>query len=202
MPWNLASRDPCLSPTGRGGRRPRRQVSSCLVEALGQICFPTAAAAAVSPRPRSGRGSARAGLAPPSPSPPSAHRCPDLCSQVLSGTRVPTQGLPFFGRGSGRIASPAQRERPPTEGRRERVRSRRPGAPLTQPPVGSSLPRSLFAGPERDSRPDTGAPILRPRQRPYRLARAAGEGLRAQAWRPPHPAPRRLIVTQIFVRRS
>ena len=35
--------------------------------------------------------------------------------------------------------------------------------------------RSLFAGCERESRPDTGTPILRPRQRPYRLARAAGE---------------------------
>jgi UDP-glucuronate decarboxylase len=51
--------------------------------------------------------------------------------------------------------------------------------PFPKPPPrrGSSLPRSLFAGPERDSRPDTGTPILRPRQRPYRLARAAGEHL-------------------------
>ena len=30
---------------------------------------------------------------------------PDLCSHVLSGTSVPTQGLLLFGRGSGRIAS-------------------------------------------------------------------------------------------------
>jgi hypothetical protein len=56
------------------------------------------------------------------------HRYPD--SHVLSGTRVPTQGLLLFGRGSGRIASPAQRERPPTAGRRVRVR---PG--LNDPPL-------------------------------------------------------------------
>jgi len=37
------------------------------------------------------------------------------------------------------------------------------------------FPRSLFARPERDSRFDTGTPTRRPRQRPYRLARAAGE---------------------------
>ena len=58
-----------------------------------------------------------------------------------------------------------------------RVRSRRQrrSFPKPSPRRGSSLPRSLFAGRERDSRPDTGTPILRPRQRPYRLARAAGE---------------------------
>jgi len=39
----------------------------------------------------------------------------------------------------------------------------------------SSLPRALFARPERDERFDTGTPTLRPRQRPYRLSRAAGE---------------------------
>ena len=67
------------------------------------------------------------------PLPVGAHRYPDLCSQVLSGTRVPTQELPFFGRGSGRIASPAQRERPPTEGRRERVRAHGTPAPCLKP---------------------------------------------------------------------
>ena len=53
------------------------------------------------------------------PLPVGAHRYPDLCSQVLSGTRVPTQGLPFFGRGSGRIASPAS-----AGGRRPKVGGR------------------------------------------------------------------------------
>jgi hypothetical protein len=50
--------------------------------------------------------------------------------------------------------------------------------PKPSPRRGSSLPRSLFAGRERDSRPETGTPILRPRQRPYRLARASGRGRR------------------------
>jgi hypothetical protein len=37
-----------------------------------------------------------------------AHRYPNFCSHFWSVTRVSTQGLLFFGRGSGRIASPAQ----------------------------------------------------------------------------------------------
>jgi len=88
------------------------------------------------------------------PLPVGAHRYPDLCSQVLSGTRVPTQELPFFGRGSGRIASPAQRERPPTEGRRERVPRARNGgsvlealSPLTRRAARAGLPlRSASRG--------------------------------------------------------
>ena len=88
------------------------------------------------------------------PLPVGAHRYPDLCSQVLSGTRVPTQELPFFGRGSGRIASPAQRERPPTEGRRERVpRARNASSvlealsPLTRRAARAGLPlRSASRG--------------------------------------------------------
>ena len=63
-----------------------------------------------------------------------AHRCPDPCSHAVSGTRVPTQGLPFFGRGGGRIASPAQRERPPTEGRRVRGSATRESAPHPRTP--------------------------------------------------------------------
>jgi len=48
---------------------------------------------------------------------------PDLVRQVLSGTRVPTQELPFFGRGSGRIASPAhgRGRRPKVGGRGSRA---------------------------------------------------------------------------------
>ena len=37
------------------------------------------------------------------------------------------------------------------------------------------FPRSLFARPERDERPNTGTPTLRPRQRPYRLAARRAE---------------------------
>jgi hypothetical protein len=39
----------------------------------------------------------------------------------------------FFGCGSGRVASPAQRERPPTEGRRVRVRAHGTPVPCLKP---------------------------------------------------------------------
>jgi hypothetical protein len=87
---------------------------------------------------------------------PTAHGYPDLCSQVLSGTRAPTQGLPFFGRSSGRIASPAQRERPPTEGRRERVRAHGTPAPCLKPclpsPGALRAPASPRCAPLRGAR--------------------------------------------------
>ena len=67
----------------------------------------------------------------PSPSP--AHRYPNLCSHFWSVTGVSTQGLLFFGRGSGRIASPAQRERPPAEGRRVRASAQVAQAPCSKP---------------------------------------------------------------------
>jgi hypothetical protein len=58
---------------------------------------------------------------------------PNLCSHFWSATRVSTQGPLLFGRGSGRIASPAQRERPPTEGRRVRASAPAAQAPCSKP---------------------------------------------------------------------
>jgi hypothetical protein len=63
----------------------------------------------------------------------SAHHYPDLCSHFWSVTRVLSQGLLFFGRSSGHIASPAQRERPPTEGRRVRASAHVAQAPRSKP---------------------------------------------------------------------
>jgi hypothetical protein len=62
-----------------------------------------------------------------------ARHYPNLCSHFWSATRVSTQGLLVFGRGSGRIASPAQRERPPTEGRRVRASAPAAQAPCSKP---------------------------------------------------------------------
>ena len=69
----------------------------------------------------------------PHPVPLYAHPYPNLCSHFWSVTRVSTQGLLFFGRGSGRIASPAQRERPTTEGRRVRASAHVAQAPCSKP---------------------------------------------------------------------
>jgi hypothetical protein len=57
------------------------------------------------------RATATTGELQPHPQPLSgtAHRYPNLGSHFWSVTRVSTQGLLFFGRGSGRIASPAAR---------------------------------------------------------------------------------------------
>jgi hypothetical protein len=52
---------------------------------------------------------------------------------LWSVTRVSRQGLLFFGRGSGHIASPAQRERPPTEGRRVRAIAHVAQTPCSKP---------------------------------------------------------------------
>ena len=69
----------------------------------------------------------------PHPVPLYAHPYPNLCSHFWSVTRVSTQALLFFGRGSGRIASPAQRERTTTEGRRVRASAHGTKAPCSKP---------------------------------------------------------------------
>ena len=186
------SPDPCLSPTGRGRRRPRDLDPRPLP--TWRTPYPTligirwpASESRRTPPPRPakrgegwGEGRRQAGPLIPTFSPadrgegvtalsvkprsmpmlrilsPTAHGYPDLRSQVVSGTRIPRQGLPFFGRSSGRIASPAQRERPPTEGRRERVRAHGTPAPCLKPclpsPGALRAPASPRCAPLRGAR--------------------------------------------------
>jgi hypothetical protein len=54
-----------------------------------------------------------------------------VAAGAAAGELGVSEGLPVFGRNSGRIASPAQRERSPTEGRR--VRGRPQGTPAAFP---------------------------------------------------------------------
>jgi len=56
------------------------------------------------------------------PLPDGAHRYPDLCSRVVNGTRGPETGTPIL-RPRQRPYRLARAARPPTEGRRERVRA-------------------------------------------------------------------------------
>ena len=93
----------------------------------------------------------------------------DPGSHVLSRTRVAT--LLLFGRGSGRIVSPAQRERPPAAGRRVRVRAHRTPAPCLKPCLPSpSAPRAPASPPYGHFGSFTPPPL------PPQLRRAMGHG--------------------------
>ena len=90
------------------------------------------------------------------------------------------RGAKRFGRGSGRIASPAQRERPTTEGRRVRESAHVAQPPCWKPCLPSPADADVVGLPDGERRSGTRSPpsphhARRPRPRPQAAIAGAGE---------------------------